>query len=301
MRIHAILNRQAGTIIGTGPELFEQKLKDAFGEAGHEVTVETIEADAIGGSVERAAGEDYDVLVIGGGDGTINAAATALIGKRTALGILPLGTMNRLAHDLELSMQVDEVLQQLAAGHVRKIDVGEVNGKLFLCNSFIGLPPMISEKRQELRGRGFIERMRGYAAMPLEIARNARRLALRIDGKGEPQVHRALTVVVSNNAYCESPHLLPKRRALDEGRLGLYISKHRTISGTLWLLARAATGRWSGDPDFVGQEVESVTIEASRRRLRVANDGELLWLETPLNYRIHPKALSVLAPPEAPA
>lgn len=301
MRMHAILNRRAGTIIGAGPEVFEQKLKTVFEQAGHSVSIETIEPDEIAHSVERAAGEDYDALIIGGGDGTVNAAATALIGKRTALGILPLGTMNRMARDLDLSLEVDTALQQLAAGEPRQIDVGEVNGQLFLCNSFIGLPPMITEKRQELRGASIGDRLRGYAAMPLEIARNARRIALMIDDKDVPRMHRALTVVVSNNAYCESPHLLPKRRALDEGKLGLYISKHRTLTQTAWLLVKASLGRWSGDPKFDSQEVEKVTIDAKGRRLRVANDGELVWLDTPLEYRIRPKALTVLAPKPAAA
>ena len=133
-------------------------------------------------------------------------------------------------------------LRLLAEAEPRKIDVGEVNGHIFLCNSFIGLPPMVTERRQKLRGRPLAERLRGYAAMPLEIARGARRLAIVVDDEEVARALRALTVVVSNNAYSEGPHLIPKRRALDEGRLGLYISKHRTLTQTVWLLLRAALG-----------------------------------------------------------
>ena len=301
MRIHAILNRNAGTIIGAGAEVFEQKLAETFKSAGHEITVETVEPKEIGGRFRDAAKRDYDALIIGGGDGSVNAAAAELLGHRSALGILPLGTMNRLARDLGLSADVDAALRLLAEAEPHKIDVGEVNGHIFLCNSFIGLPPLVTERRAKLRGRPLGERLRGYAALPMEIARGARRLAIVIDDEEAAKAHRALTVVVSNNAYSEGANLFLKRRALDEARLGLYISKHRTVPRTIWLLLRASLGFWKGDPDLEARELEKVTIHSKNRRLRVANDGELLTLETPLQYRIRPKALTVLMPKKTAA
>lgn len=296
MRVHAILNRKAGTVIGAGAEQFEKDLAEAFQAAGHEITVETVDPKALRDRFEKAAKSGYDALIVGGGDGSINAAATALLGSKMALGILPLGTMNRLARDIDLSLDIPETLKQLANAEPRAIDVGEVNGNIFLCNSFIGLPPMVSERRQGLRGRPFGERLKGYLSLPAEIARGARRLAIRVDDEETERLHRALTVVVSNNAYSESPNLLPKRRALDEGRLGLYISKHHTLAQTLWLLFRASLGLWKGDPNFETQELKRVTIHSNNRRLKLSNDGELLTLETPLDYRIRPKALTVLMP-----
>jgi diacylglycerol kinase family enzyme len=301
MRIHAILNRNAGTIIGASAEVFEQKLAETFKNAGHDITVETVEPKEIGGRFRDAAKRDYDALIIGGGDGSVNAAAAELLGHRSALGILPLGTMNRLARDLGLSADVDAALRLLAEAEPHKIDVGEVNGHIFLCNSFIGLPPLVTERRAKLRGRPLGERLRGYAALPMEIARGARRLAIVIDDEEAAKAHRALTVVVSNNAYSEGANLFLKRRALDEARLGLYISKHRTVPRTIWLLLRASLGFWKGDPDLEARELEKVTIHSKNRRLRVANDGELLTLETPLQYRIRPKALTVLMPKKTAA
>ena len=301
MRIHAILNRNAGTIIGTGTEVFERKLAETFRSAGHDITVETVEPKQIGERFRDAAERGYDALIIGGGDGSVNAAAAVLLDHRTALGILPLGTMNRLARDLGLTADVDAALALLARAEPRQIDVGEVNGHIFLCNSFIGLPPMVTERRAKLRGKPLGERLRGYAAMPMEIARGARRLAILVDDEKAAQTHRALTVVVSNNVYSEDAGLILKRRALDEARLGLYISKHRTVPRTVWLLLRASLGLWKGDPDLEARELERVTIHSKNRRLRVANDGELLTLETPLQYRIRPKALTVLVPKQNPA
>lgn len=296
MRVHGILNRKAGTLIGAAAEAFAARVESAFEAAGHEVTIEIVEPDGIGERLKHAARQRYDAILIGGGDGSVNAAASMLLGSQTALGILPLGTLNRLALELELSTDLDAVATQLARSQRFQIDVAEVNGNIFLCNSFIGLPPLVSERRQELRGRSFLERLTGYFRLPFDISRNMRRLALLIDDRQAPRLIRALTVVVSNNAYGEEPNLLPRRRALDEGKLGLYISKHHTVLQTLWLLIRASLGMWSGDPKFERQELKKLTIESRRRHLIVSNDGELLKLRTPLRYSIRPKALTVLLP-----
>jgi diacylglycerol kinase family enzyme len=301
MRIHAILNREAGTIIGTGADVFERKLTETFKTAGHEITVEAVDPKQLVVAIKAAAKREYDAIVVGGGDGSVNAAAAILMGKRTALGILPLGTVNRLARDLGLTADADGALRILAEAEPRQIDVGEVNGHIFLNNSFIGLPPMVTERRQLLRGRPFGERMRGYAALPLEVGRSLRRLALVIDDQDTERTHRALTVVVSNNAYSEVASLIPKRPSLDQGWLGLYISKHRNLRQTVWLLLRASLGLWKGDPDLEASEVKKLTIRSNSGRLRVVNDGELLWLNTPLRYSIRPKALTVLMPKQQAA
>lgn len=301
MRVHAILNRKAGTLIGTSPESFAEKLTGAFRNAGHEVTVDIAAPDAIEDRLKEAAGKGYDAILIGGGDGTVNTAARVLMGSGTALGILPLGTMNRLAQDLNMAVDLDSAATQLAVSEPFDMDVAEVNGNIFLCNSFIGLPPVVSERRQSLRGRGMWERLQGYIRLPLDISRNVRRLSLLIDDKGQPRRVRALTVVVSNNAYSDAPNLIPKRRALDEGKLGLYISRHRTVWQTAFLLARASLGLWRGDPQLEEQELTRLTIRSRNEHLRVSNDGELLKLSTPLHYGITPKALTVLIPAKRPA
>ncbi len=296
MRIHGIINRRAGTLIGTDPEEFAEKLRRSYAAAGHQLTLDIIEPKEISDRLDEAVKKNYDALLIGGGDGSINAAASRLMGSKTALGILPLGTMNRLARELELSLGLDQVAGELAHSEAVQIDVAEVNGNIFLCNSFIGLPPLITERRQSLRGLGFFERMAGYIRLPLDISRNMRRLALFIDDQKKPRVIRALTVVVSNNAYAEEANFLPKRRALDEGALGLYISRHYTFLQTVWLLIRASVGLWHGDPRFERHELHKLTINSRHSHLRVSNDGELMKLKTPLHYAIRPKALTILMP-----
>jgi diacylglycerol kinase family enzyme len=301
MRIHGIINRRAGTLIGIDPEVFAERLKAEYSAAGHELTLDVVEPDEMTDRLDAAVKQGFDALLIGGGDGSINAAAARLLGSRTALGILPLGTMNRLARELGLSVDLDLMTFELAYSEPMQIDVAEVNGQIFLCNSFIGLPPLITERRQSLRGRGFLERLSGYIRLPLDISRNMRRLSLLIDDQKSPRAVRALTVAVSNNAYAEEPNLIPRRHRLDEGWLGLYISRHYTFLQLIWLLLRASLGRWHGDPKFERYKLHKLTINSKRPHLRVSNDGELMKLSTPLRYSIRPKALTVLVPARSAA
>ena len=296
MRIHAIINRKAGTLIGTDPEAFAGKLRRSYGAAGNQLTVDIVEPGEISGRLADAANRNYDALLIGGGDGSVNAAASRLLGTGTALGILPLGTLNRLARELDLSLDLDQMTGQLANAERVAIDVAEVNGHIFLCNSFIGLPPMVTERRQSLRGQSFWTRIVGYLRLPFDLSANLRRLTLFIDDQRAPRIVRALTVAVSNNAYAEEASLFPRRRSLDGGSLGLYISRHYTFRQSLWLLLRASLGVWHGDPRFERHELHKLTIDAKRPHLRVSNDGELMKLAPPLHYTIRPKALTVLVP-----
>jgi diacylglycerol kinase family enzyme len=296
MRIHAIINRKAGTLIGTDPEEFAEKLRRSYAAAGNQLTLDIVEPGDISDRLAEAAKRNYDALLIGGGDGSVNAAASRLLGTSTALGILPLGTLNRLARELELSLDLDQMATQLANAERVAIDVAEVNGHIFLCNSFIGLPPLVTERRQSLRGQSFWTRIIGYVRLPFDISRNLRRLTLFIDDQKQPRIVRALTVAVSNNAYAEEAAFFPRRRALDEGSLGLYISRHYTFRQSLWLLLRASLGLWHGDPRFERHELHKLTIDAKRPYLRISNDGELMKLATPLHYTIRPRALTVLVP-----
>src|SRR5262245_36407109 len=181
MRIHGIINKRAGTLIGNDPDVFAEKIRRSYAAAGHNLTLDVVEPGEIGDKLDTVAKGGYDAVLIGGGDGSINAAAAKLLGTGVALGILPLGTMNRLARELELSLGLDQMASELAHSEPVQIDVAEVNGHIFLCNSFIGLPPMITERRQSLRGQGLWTRLKGYVTLPFHLSRNLRRLGLVID------------------------------------------------------------------------------------------------------------------------
>ncbi len=108
-------------------------------------------------AAQSALARGADAVVAGGGDGTINAVASVVADSRTVFGVLPMGTLNHFAKDLRIPLELDDAITVIAQGRVRRVDVGEVNGRIFLNNSSLGLYPDIvrdRERQQRRLGRG---------------------------------------------------------------------------------------------------------------------------------------------------
>jgi len=271
-------------------------IKRALSSTGHEVTVEVVQPADLMHRMAEAARPGLDVLIVGGGDGTIRSAASLLKGGTIALGILPLGTINRLARDLGIPLSLKAAADALAHGAIHEIDVAEVNGRIFMCNSLLGLPLTYSEERQRLRGRPVMERIRGYLGVAKRILQTRRKLAIAVDDGNEQRSVRAMTMAVSNNSYAEAPGLWLTRPALDQGHLGLYIARHATALGLAVTALRALFGRWTDDPNLTAIIAHKGVVTTKRPKVRLSNDGEVEEVETPLVYKIHPRALKVLRP-----
>lgn len=244
----------------------------------------------------EAARAHSPLVVAGGGDGTMNAIASVLAGTETALGVLPLGTLNHFARDLGVSLTLDEALKAIAAGKARTIDVGEVNGQVFVNNSSIGLYPAIvrhREKQQRRLGRSKWHAML-WAMHAVLRSHPFLDLTLELDGK----VHRPRTpfVFIGNNVYSMEGFYVGLRERLDAGVLSVYLA-HRAHRLRLFRLAlRALFGRLHQANDFEAATTRELRIDSRHTRLLVATDGEVNALELPLEYRIRPGALKVIAP-----
>ncbi len=296
MKIHVIVNQRAGTVLDWESGTLRDEILAAFRAQGHAVTLHLIHPDELPQAIARALEQGCQALVVGGGDGTVRSAAMQLMGTDVPLGILPLGTLNRLARDLKIPMEVHEAAAALAHGEVRAIDVGEVNGRIFLNNSIVGLTVIYSQYRQSLRGRPFLERMRGYGTAIAEILKSRRRMDVDIDHGQSRMRLRVMSMAVSNNRYVEKASLMLQKEALSDGVLAAYISQHPSGWGMARALVRAMMGRIKSDPNIVHFEAHEIDVSARRSRLRLSNDGELEIVEMPLRYKILPGALKVLAP-----
>lgn len=290
---HAVVNLRAGTALDLAPDEIRATLERAFTARGHRITVDCLPPEAIGEAIARAAKSDIDALIVGGGDGTVRTAARHLMGSGIALGILPLGTLNRLARDLEIPLRPAEAADFLAHATPSRIDVAKVNGEIFLCNSLMGATLHYTVVRARLRGRPFLDRVPRYFALIRSVLAARRKISVVVD-HGEQRISiRALSVAVTNNGYDETTPWL-RRSRLDQGKLTLYVSKHRTGWGLAKAFARALVGRWDGDPAIAKHTGTTFVIHAHKRRARLANDGELAKFNTPLHYEIEPGALHVL-------
>ena len=236
------------------------------------------------------------VLVAAGGDGTISAVAGALRGTGTVLGILPLGTLNHFAKDLRIPLDPAEAARVIAAGKRLAVDVGEVNGRCFINNASLGLYPGMVRERERQQRR--LRRSKRHAMLwaTLAVLQRPPLLDLRLELDGEMHDYRAPFVFIGNNDYKMQGFEIGTRERLDAGCLNVYTT-HGSSAGRLVMLAlRAIFGRLRQDTDFKEALVRELRVASRRRRLLVATDGEVTPMDTPLEFRIQPRALQVLVP-----
>ncbi|HEX8241827.1 MAG TPA: diacylglycerol kinase family protein [Allosphingosinicella sp.] len=293
MKIVVIVNRGGGSAEGA-----EARIREAFGGTSVEPEVRLVEP----GDLERICAEVLEAkgvtaLVAAGGDGTISTAAGAVADSDVALGVLPMGTLNHFARDSGIPLDLKEAAAAIAAGRTRRVDAAEVNGRLFVNNSAVGLYPMLVRSREaQQRHLGRSKR----AAMLVAAARalwrfSSRRLTLRIAGMKAP-VETAL-LFVGNNKYETGLLSLGRRESIDKGELCLYAPLAGSRLGFGWLSLRAVLGRPDRQRDFLTLDgIEEAEIGSRRETLMVAVDGEACAMKTPLKYRIRAGALKLIVP-----
>jgi diacylglycerol kinase family enzyme len=245
---------------------------------------------------QAAADRDVQFVVAGGGDGTVNVVASELVGTNKTLGVLPLGTLNHFAKDLNIPLDLEGAARNLIEGETVKVDVGEVNERIFINNSSLGLYPSIvrhREKQQERLGRG-----KWFAALwaTLEVFRRYPLFSVRLSADGREFRRRTPFVFIGNNEYQMDTFNLGARSCLDAGQLSLHLTRDIGRWGLVRLAASALLGRLRESGDFDALCTKEVWIETRRTRMRVATDGEVTIMKSPLHYRVRPAALRVIVP-----
>jgi YegS/Rv2252/BmrU family lipid kinase len=293
-RVPVLINSNAGTV--GGDEKIGEKVADAFAKAGIDAEIELVE----GGKCEvrcRAIVERGDPLVIiGGGDGTISAAASALAGTETTLGILPLGTLNHFARDLRIPLAIDEAAALIARRTERPVDAAEMNGRLFINNSAVGLYPLmvIDRDLQRVR-RGRSKKLAMILASLRTLARfNHQRLTLTVNDQ-KARVDTPL-LFVGNNEYRTDIGAPGQRESIEGGVLSVYVMRKKTRRGLIAASIRALFNRSRPDDMVRIEDVERLRVSSRKTHLAVSLDGEVVRAATPLDYKIRKKALRVIAP-----
>jgi diacylglycerol kinase family enzyme len=273
----AVLINRGGGSVG------ERKLiEQALAAAGLDCDIQWLEGSGLPKAAKAAASAGAELVVAGGGDGTISCVAGALAGTKTKLGVLPLGTLNHFARDLGIPAKLEDAAKLLATGKARAVDVADVNGRVFVNNSAIGLYPLMvldREAQQAHLGRSKRWAMAIAAARTL-FRFSHRRLTLTVNDR--TAVVDTPLLFVGNNAYKMDLPGAGTREALDRGELFVVVLRRKSRLGFCLASVRALFGRSRADDVVRIDGVETLKVGSSRHHLAVSLDGESVHLKPPL-------------------
>ena len=296
------MNRDVIVIVNAGSgngndQALVDRLARLFQAAGLQAEIELADGgEAIATAVDTAIARQPRLIVAGGGDGTVSTVAAALVDSGIVFGVLPLGTLNHFAKDLGVPLELDDAVALLAEGHAARVDVGEVNGRIFVNNSSLGLYPDIvrdRERQQKRLGRG---KWLAFAWAALAALRRFPFLGVALVVDGKEVLRRTPFVFIGNNEYRMEGFAIGERSGVDDGRLSLYVAQRPGRWRLLQLALRALTGRLRQARDFDAILATDIVIQSRRKRLRVATDGEVTVMTPPLQYRVRPASLLVIRP-----
>jgi diacylglycerol kinase family enzyme len=272
------------------------EIKKKFSEAGIYVENFILEGEKIRTRCVDFLNSNFDIIVGAGGDGTINSIASAVIGKEMPIGILPLGTFNHFAKDIEIPLNLDEAIGVILKKKIKKVDAGQVNDHFFINNSSIGMYPRMVRHR-----KSYQERLGGnkWLAMGTAFSKVITQVPnLKVEIKSEEAAESFETpiVFVGNNIYQMDLFNLGKRERIDEGKLGIFYINARGRFSILKTVFLALINRLHQSKAFKLIITEKLKIESRKSHINISLDGEVRKLQLPLVYKILPKSLNVIVP-----
>jgi diacylglycerol kinase family enzyme len=288
-----IVNARSGSL---GSQAKREQLKAALSARGVEASIVRFRRSSeIANAIDRHLADGYRLIVAAGGDGTVNATASRLVGSGATLGVIPGGTLNHFAKDLGIPLDLDAAVETLVNGVPARVDAAEVNGRYFLNNSSLGVYPSAVGRREEIQRRGF----RKWTAFFLAAVATLHRMPMitvRLEADGRALTRKTPFLFVGNNVYEVEGPKVGSRARLDAGCLCIFVAREIGRLRLLGLAVASLLGRLQDSEHLDVLCARELWIDSPRRVLAVALDGEVTRLAPPLRYRILPGALQVMAP-----
>lgn len=301
MRFTAVLNREGGTLRSIDVNAFAERMRTVLEEHGHGLHVDIVDGAGIAAALAKAAASRAEIVIAGGGDGTVSATAAALMHKKKVLAVLPAGTMNLFARGLGIPMSLDAAVQAFAAGQIRAVDMASANGRPFVHQFSIGMHAKMVALRDGMEFKSRLGKMRASIRASASAMLNPPNLRVSLAIGDAEMLTRATAISVTNNLFGEGH--LPYADHPDGGVLGIYVTvarERRHLLRMLWSLAR---GRLRDNPHVEVHESERAVLKLLSRRAarKCVIDGELLPADAETVFKIHRKVLNVLVPADAGA
>jgi diacylglycerol kinase family enzyme len=285
-----LLNAQAGTLIDAGTEDIVRQINETLKPRCESLEVCLLQPRALPEAIRKAVLGPHDTVIVGGGDGTANAAAAAFTSTDKVLGVLPFGTMNLLAGDLGMPSDPHAAVAALSDVAPRRIDLAEINGRPFHTLSGLGFFSQMARAREEVRGHP-VGRLASVLVAGFRALTRTTSFTIDVLLDGRRERVRAFAVLVTNNRLAADW----RRARLDEGVLELHLVEDRGTLTKLRASAALLTGAWRTEQHIRSIVTSDLTITRRRRHSWASTDGELARERMPLRYRALPGALTVLS------
>jgi diacylglycerol kinase family enzyme len=291
---HVIMNRDSGAHDSTA---LTRDIETAF--EAHRWQVEFVLAGRydLRSRTQEAVARAPGTIVVAGGDGTINTVASTCVEAERPLGLIPAGTFNYIARNLGVPTEVSQAVAVIVNGRVRHADIGEINGRIFLNNAGIGLYARMLERREKDKRRfgrrrtvAFFSGMRSLlSAHPLN--------AVELVADGQTERHLTTTLFFGCNALQLEDFSLAAAECVRQQKLAVLSLQLRNRWEAIVAACAALMGRLDQAYTTNTFCASRVRVQTRRRVLKVAIDGEIVLLGSPLDVRLRPGALRVFAPP----
>jgi diacylglycerol kinase (ATP) len=235
---------------------------------------------------------DIDCVIIGGGDGSMNAAASALVEMQIPLGVLPMGTANDLARTLNIPIDIEQALDIIADGIVHRIDLGNVNGRYFFNVANIGLGVHVTRNlSHDLKQRWGIF---SYAHSLIKAIQTFHPFHAQITCDGRSRRVRTIQIAVGNGRHYGGGMTVAEQACIDDGRFFLYSLEPLSLWEMLKFAPAFRAGRFEEHHPIELEQGRAIEI-TTRKRMPVTADGELVTF-TPATFTLRVKAIDVFVP-----
>lgn len=296
MRVVGVLNRDGGTLRTADLDRLTSDAKAAFAAHGHALEVRVVGGRDLLPALRAAVQSGADLLLAGGGDGTISAAAELCFRSGMPLAVLPAGTMNLFARSLGIPLDLGEALDALAAGEIGAVDIATANGQVFVHQYSVGIYARLVRLREQMSYRSRLGKIWATTKAMIGALTRPPRFWVEIATADGTERRRVSAIIVSNNPVGDGH--IPYADRLDSGHLGIYVAQPLNSFALLVLMLRVMAGRWRGAPEVSDSEYREVILAFPRRKrsAQAVIDGELMALADRVDIKVQPGALKVMLP-----
>ncbi len=292
--IKAIINSESGS-----ESKSKEELKEMLIQSFPDISVEYFRKGDYKQQILDLTRDKPEILIVSGGDGTVNAAVNALYERDIPLALIPSGTFNNFARDVGIPIDRKRAIKAILQRNIRKVDIASVNKRFFVNNSSIGIYPKSVKTRDEMIQHFGYGKFLSMVIAFSKIFSKYPLYYILLEADGEEYYIKTPFVFVGNNIYDLSIDNLGKRDNLNSAKLCLIYTSCRFRFCLIKNLFLKLIGKLENKKYLAEKHLESVTINSKKKKLKVSLDGEIFDMKPPLEYKILPKSLKVLVPEDS--